>query len=51
MEVDLQVISTPFTMEELEEVINRFEGNKSPGPDGYNFNFIQKILDLVKEEV
>lgn len=30
-----------FTMKELGEVINNSEGKKSPGLDGYNFNFIK----------
>lgn len=40
-----------FSPEEVEEVVNSFEGNKSPGPDGFNFNFFQSFWDLLKREV
>jgi hypothetical protein len=33
----------PFPMEELEEVVNECDGNKSPGPDGFNFNFVKSF--------
>jgi hypothetical protein len=41
----------PFPMEELEEVVNECDGNKSPGPDGFNFNFVKSFWYLMKFEV
>lgn len=35
-------------MEELEEIIESFEGNKSLSPGGYNFNFIKMFWGLLK---
>ena len=36
---------------EIQETICQCEGNKSPGPDGYNFNFIKKYWDVMKGEI
>jgi hypothetical protein len=33
-------------MEEIEEVVLSSDGNKSPGPDGYNFAFIKRVLEF-----
>lgn len=41
----------PFTMEEVEEAVWSCEGNKSPGPDGFNFNFIKACWETIKEEI
>lgn len=35
----------------MEEVVQSFDGNKSPGLDGYNFNFILSFWGLIKEQV
>lgn len=40
-----------FSLEEVEEIVHSFDGNKSPGLDGYNFKFIQTFWSLIKEEV
>lgn len=32
-----------FTEEEIKEAVWSCEGNKSPGPDGFNFNFIKSF--------
>ncbi|KAK2383073.1 hypothetical protein QL285_070563 [Trifolium repens] len=41
----------PFTLEEIEEVVRSSDGNKSPGPDGFNFAFVKKFWDLLKGDV
>jgi exonuclease III len=41
----------PFTLEEIEEVVSSSDGNKSPGPDGFNFAFVKKFWDLLKGDV
>jgi hypothetical protein len=38
-------------MEEIEEVVKGCDGNKSPGPDGFNFAFIKKCWELLKGEI
>jgi hypothetical protein len=44
-------LSAPFTSEEIELVVKESDGNKSPGPDGFNFNFLKDSWDLLKGEV
>jgi hypothetical protein len=45
------LLSNPFTLVEIEEVVKASDGNKSPGPDGYNFAFVKKFWYLLKGEV
>lgn len=41
----------PFSLMEIEAVVKDSEGDKSPGPDGYNFAFIKEFWYLIKGEV
>jgi len=41
----------PFSLEEMEAVVRDSDGNKSPGPDGYNFAFVKEFWYLIKDEV
>jgi hypothetical protein len=41
----------PFTLEEIEGVLGDCDGDKSPGPDGFNFAFVKKFWYLLKGEV
>jgi hypothetical protein len=41
----------PFFLEEIEDVINDCDGNKSPGPDGFNFNFVKAFWSVMKVEM
>ncbi|MCI18625.1 transposon TX1 putative protein, partial [Trifolium medium] len=50
-EVENGLLVDPFSMEEIEEVVKRSDGNKSPGPDGFNFSFIKSFWYLLKGEV
>jgi len=40
-----------FSEEEIREAVWQCEGSKSPGPDGFNFNFLKKSWNFLKEEV
>jgi len=40
-----------FSEKEVREAVWRCDGSKSPGPDGFNFNFIKKSWEVIKEEV
>lgn len=40
-----------FDMAEIKTAVWECEGNKSPGPDGYNFSFLKKFWDLVSVDV
>ncbi|MCH79404.1 LINE-1 reverse transcriptase like [Trifolium medium] len=44
-------LTAPFTLEEIETVIKDCDGNKSPGPDGFNFAFVKDSWDLMKGDV
>ena len=49
-EENLSLIAS-FTEEEIRDVVWQCEGTKSPGPDGYNFNFFKKTWEVIKDEV
>jgi len=40
-----------FAEEEIREALWLCEGLKSPGPDGFNMNFIKKSWEFIKDEV
>jgi len=39
-----------FSEEEVKEAVWQCEGSKSPGPDGFNFNFIKKSWKYLKAD-
>ena len=49
-EVSLRMIEV-FSEEEVREAVWNCEGTKSPGPDGFNFNFIKAYWETLKEDV
>jgi hypothetical protein len=48
---DNVMLTNPFNMEEIEDVVKGCDRNKSPGPDGFNFAFIKKCWELLKGEI
>lgn len=40
----------PFTRKEIDEVIQALPSDKSPGPDGFNNNFIKKCWRIIKHD-
>jgi hypothetical protein len=46
-----RVLVVPFSMEEIEKVVMESDGNKSPGPDGFNFAFVKALWSLIKGEI
>jgi len=40
-----------FTEEEIRNAVWQCEGTKSPGPDGFNFNFLKESWDFIKEDI
>jgi hypothetical protein len=48
---DNEILIAPFNMEEIEAVVKESDGNKSLGPDGFNFAFIKEFWSLMKGEV
>ncbi|KAK2356246.1 hypothetical protein QL285_093594 [Trifolium repens] len=41
----------PFSLEEIEAVVRECDGNKSPGPDGFNFAFVKEFWGLMRGEI
>jgi hypothetical protein len=35
-------LERPFSKEEIEKIISELQNNKSPGPNGFNREFIKK---------
>lgn len=50
---DLQneLLIAPFSLEEIEENITCCEGDKSPGPDCFNFVFLKSCWNVLKDDV
>ncbi|MCH88690.1 cysteine-rich receptor-like protein kinase [Trifolium medium] len=46
-------LTTPFSAKEIKDVVVSYDydGNKSPGPGGFNFVFFKRFWDLLKSEV
>lgn len=45
------LLVVPFTREEIEVVDMESYGNKSPGPDGFNFAYFKRFWYLMKDEI
>jgi hypothetical protein len=50
-EDDKAFMSSPFTLDELKEVVFGMEPNKAAGPDGFNAEFYQKFWEIVKMDL
>lgn len=46
-----QLLEVEFTADEVLEGLKSCNGNKAPGPDGFNLKFIQSFLYLMKEDI
>ncbi|MCI27851.1 transposon TX1 putative protein, partial [Trifolium medium] len=51
MDDDNSWLVLPFGMDEIETVVNECDGNKSPGPDGFNFAFVKALWSVIKGEI
>lgn len=47
----MQSLSINFSLEELEKTLDSFDGDKSPGLDGFNFNFIKRFWAIMRNEI
>jgi hypothetical protein len=47
---NLDFLEEPFTPKEIDDIVAAFPHNKSPGPDGFNAEFLQKCWPLVKKD-
>jgi hypothetical protein len=48
---EVPALTQPFRLEEIQDVVASSDGNKSPGPDDFNFSFYKKFWDLIKGEL
>lgn len=46
-----KMLVAPFTVDEIKEVVWECDGNKSLGPDGFNFNFIKNCWNIISQEI
>jgi hypothetical protein len=50
-EEDNLLLTAPFSSEKVKEVIWSSDGNKCPGPDGFNFNFFKFCWEIIKSDI
>jgi len=42
--IDLSPLIEPFRKEEVDAVVRALPSDKTPGPDGFNTDFVKKVL-------
>jgi hypothetical protein len=47
---ELSCLEEPFAHEEINKVVASLPSDKSPGPDGFNGDFLKACGDIVKED-
>ncbi|XP_057250672.1 uncharacterized protein LOC130591389 [Beta vulgaris subsp. vulgaris] len=47
----IQLLSMPYTAQEVKEALFSIPGDKSPGPDGYGTHFFRDAWDVIGEEI
>jgi hypothetical protein len=48
---DNRVLTATFSLDKIHAVIRESDGNKCPGPDGFNFAFLKNCWELLKGEI
>jgi len=48
---DNERLCSTFNDEEILEAVDQCEGTKSPGPDGFNFNFIKSNWNIIRADI
>ncbi|XP_028094444.1 uncharacterized protein LOC114294507 [Camellia sinensis] len=48
---DAKWLELPFLEVEIWDAVRECEGNKAPGPDGFNMKFIRKRWPIIKEDI
>jgi hypothetical protein len=46
----LQWLDSPFTKQEIDNIIKSLSSDKSPGPDGFNTNFVKKCWHVIAQD-
>ena len=44
-------LEVPFSDEEIDDVIKNLPNDKSPGPDGFNNEFIKSCWNIIEKDV
>jgi hypothetical protein len=47
MAEDLEVLEVPLAHEEIDEVVESLATDKTPGPDGFNNDFLKKCWSII----
>jgi hypothetical protein len=47
---DLHILEEPFMKEEIDGIVANLPSDKSPGPDGFNGNFLRKCWSIIAQE-
>jgi hypothetical protein len=43
-------LETPFSRSEIDQIIKNLPSNKSPGPDGFNTDFVRKCWPVIASD-
>jgi hypothetical protein len=46
-----EILTTPFSMEEVRKAVFQMEHNKAPGPDGFPVEFFQVFWEVIKSDL
>ena len=48
--IDLSSLELPFSKEEIDSVVHSLPTDKSPGPDGFNIDFVKRSWHIICED-
>lgn len=48
--MDLSSLEDPFSPDEIDKVVSSLPSDKSPGPDGFNTDFIKRCWPIIKQD-
>ena len=50
-DLENEILTSPFMMDEVKKAIFQMEHNKAPGPDGFPAEFYQAFWDIIKDDL
>ncbi|KAJ0445701.1 putative RNA-directed DNA polymerase [Helianthus annuus] len=50
-ELEATMLVNPFSLEEIKEAVWDCDGDRAPGPDGFNFKFIKRCWSVIREDL
>jgi hypothetical protein len=48
--INLSTLEMPFSRSEIDQIIRNLPANKSPGPDGFNTDFVRKCWSVIASD-